>query len=833
MTVKQNRRMAALAASVTVFVFLAVFTACGLFSAFRAVSRAGGANALRATAEPRTYKIGWISEPGMSQYDADKQEYSGYNYDFLTEMNQYLGGSFAFVHATAKNETAAKAEMVKKLADGEIDVLCNAVGDEGDFYYTSSYGETYALLAVAASGTWSAAELIADKPIVAVTSGTDASVMDGVLTGGYSLKEFSTREKQLDALQKSAGEDGYADAALITNMVQTSNVRRELAFQPRAFCFASNSREAAAALDGALDAVTVSQPDFAARLRKKYFSSVFFGALTQSEQAYALERGEIKAVLPENKAPVAYYDEAGEACGIAKDLLTYAAQKSGLKISFVRAAGELKDFMRSGGADIVAAIPKQQTAADAYGVSLSREYLSSGMAFVANVKVNTQNLKDKKLVVSRDMIVSADVTNVTHAKSLQDCLALVDSGKADYTYGNSYCVQYLFAQNEYKNAALVGVSQKAQKISLGIRAEEDKRLLSILNKILTGIPESEMEKIILRNTVVKTENRFNFFYSPAFGIAACILLAAIAVAVATFLLAKVRNRDAMLNNRWKQMCNLTDMFLYCYDTKKDTMSLSPNLSSSFSAQPVIKKFSAKALATGSPDFRRTVNEFRKNKGGVAELVVKGEDGSMRNLRITERVFDDEKGRALGAIGKVEDVTDEKAYNRQRQSHKERDSLTDLYNSAAMKDRVEKAIAEGVNGSVFILLDVDNFKEINERGGNLEGDRVLIQTARVIEDTLIAEDAMIGRLGGDEFIVYIKNGVTRRRLTEIVSALRYNVRAVSVSVKGVYVTLSLGCVMPKKGMSFDELYDRADKALIEAKAAGRNTYEIASDFNDEE
>lgn len=785
-----------------------------------------GAQTLSQEGAEKRYKVGWLSDDATCFYNKESGEFSGYNYDVLFELSQYADFGLEFVLPESKNAAAAAAELKGKLISGEIDILCNAYEEEAGLFYTSPYGESYYAIALPAGSTLSAADLNKFKLTVAVVAGDEDKLRFAEQQlGEYTALTVSSRAEQYAALNKPSGADGHADAVLITDFEKARGVKRVLKFAPRSLRFVSADKTAAAAADAALDKMTAARPAFLDGLKDKYFSAATPPELTDEERKFIAERGTLRVVLPQNKAPISYYSEDGAPIGIAKDVMNYVAAKTGMSVTYVR-SGDLEAALKENQADIIAAVPRAQASAESYAAALSGEYLTSGLAVIANKKVNPQNLKGKRLILAKGMPVSSDVENRTFADSLAACLKLVNEGKADYTYGNTYCISYLFANEQYKNLSFIGLADAVQSIAIGVSRRESPLLLSAVNKALSSMTDAEKNDIIFSNCLIKKQSGFNFFHSPLFALTVALIAAGALFLVIEMFVHKLRRRDAVIDNRWKRLCELDNQYLYYYDLKRDVLSLSPRLAEGFSRPQSLKRFSKLAQSEGDADFKRIVKSFRDGKGGVAELKIKGDDGSTRYLLISEKEIEDGKGRAVGALGKVEDITDEKEYNLNKSLGKERDSLTDLYNSAAMKEKVEKAIKEGVDGAVFMLLDIDNFTRINEYGGNLEGDKVLIAAARVLENTLKDEDALIGRLGGDEFIVYIQSGINRRRLTEIVSALRYNIRSITVSVKGMSVTLSLGCVMPKTGQSFNELYDRADKALHEAKAAGRNTYEIA-------
>jgi diguanylate cyclase (GGDEF)-like protein/PAS domain S-box-containing protein len=153
-----------------------------------------------------------------------------------------------------------------------------------------------------------------------------------------------------------------------------------------------------------------------------------------------------------------------------------------------------------------------------------------------------------------------------------------------------------------------------------------------------------------------------------------------------------------------------------------------------------------------------------------------------------------------------------------------DPLTGALNRSAFIAQADAIFAEGLTGKhALIILDVDHFKQVNDCFGHGYGDRVLIRVAETLRAALRADD-LVGRLGGDEFLVLLRN-VSKK---EILEAKLENIRELlfqRVSEDKI-VSCSLGAaVFPCDGTTFDELYRKTDIALYAAKNAGRNCVQV--------
>jgi diguanylate cyclase (GGDEF)-like protein len=151
----------------------------------------------------------------------------------------------------------------------------------------------------------------------------------------------------------------------------------------------------------------------------------------------------------------------------------------------------------------------------------------------------------------------------------------------------------------------------------------------------------------------------------------------------------------------------------------------------------------------------------------------------------------------------------------------RDPLTGLLNRRAVEPQFAQLRAKGFD--TLALIDLDRFKDVNDRFGHQTGDRVLAISAQAIrgEDN---EDCIAVRLGGEEFMLLLRGKDTRERAERLRQSIPIRV-AGAVPDLDRPVTASMGVIeIPRDGfvgMDFAELYERADKLLYQAKAAGRN------------
>lgn len=160
---------------------------------------------------------------------------------------------------------------------------------------------------------------------------------------------------------------------------------------------------------------------------------------------------------------------------------------------------------------------------------------------------------------------------------------------------------------------------------------------------------------------------------------------------------------------------------------------------------------------------------------------------------------------------------------------ETDALTGLYNRRAAEDHITRQMQEdGRNpGCVrpLISIDLDKFKQVNDTYGHLEGDALLIAVADTLRTSVRSSD-IVGRIGGDEFVVYLSNVTDRQNAMAVAEKLCQVIRELSTMKKEwSNISASIGISFADHpNIKMEELYISADKAMYSAKENGRNQYQ---------
>ena len=161
-------------------------------------------------------------------------------------------------------------------------------------------------------------------------------------------------------------------------------------------------------------------------------------------------------------------------------------------------------------------------------------------------------------------------------------------------------------------------------------------------------------------------------------------------------------------------------------------------------------------------------------------------------------------------------------NQELMKYAQTDALTGLYNKETTKLRTDEILSTDKDMiHAFLILDMDCFKQINDGYGHAVGDIVLQKFGQLLRD-IFREDDIVGRIGGDEFVVVMKN--IKMKEMAIAKAEELLTKTQQYEIKelnGSAISISIGIAMaPEDGDCYMDLYKRADQALYQAKRSGK-------------
>lgn len=227
------------------------------------------------------------------------------------------------------------------------------------------------------------------------------------------------------------------------------------------------------------------------------------------------------------------------------------------------------------------------------------------------------------------------------------------------------------------------------------------------------------------------------------------------------------------------------------------------------------------------------NLFKLFQSGKSESSVEYrrllESGEYAWVSAVTNLLKDEKTDDLIAFVCIRNIDRRKRRQLELEYKAERDALTGLYNKEITGKLVDEHLMseDSQMGSILFMIDVDNFKEINDNLSHVYGDAVLCELADKLRN-IFSSDDIVGRIGGDEFIAFMKNCDLAEKAKEKAENIikEFYITYNGLNDEGHTISGSVGIAFyPKDGENFAQLYKSADAALYSAKAKGKNTYDL--------
>lgn len=789
----------------------------------------------------RTIRVAYPIQKGLTEVD-EEGKYYGYSYEYLLEIAQYTGWNYEFVQVSGDvNEILIK--LMKMLEKGEIDImggmLYNEQMEKLYNYAGNSYGVVNTVLQVLHENT--AIDSINSKAMkeirVAVIENSDTRIKE--LNEYCKMNSISPRlvncktgEEQLQALK-----DGKADALLNVSLNPIEGVRTIAKFSPKPFYFITpkGSTDLTQRLNSAINNIEQRDPYFSTALYEKYFTPENNKMLlSDKETTYIKNIDTLKVGVLLNKPPFQSMDKkTGKLNGISIDLLNHISDKTKLKFELVpvKSQEDLDKMTKNHEIDIVAGMIYNYEDSRKHNVTMSRSFVSTQYIMMINNKLNENSLDGKRLALPKGTSYDKNSNeDVVWYDTLEECIEAVNKGYADYTYGEGYSIQYYINQPKYKNVRLVPQTYESQSICFGVVNPSDEELLSIFNKSIISIPSEKMQSIIYQNTTYRQD--FSLLYvmqqNP---VETILIVASLLLCIIGGMAWSLHTRTSMNQKislelkKHTEVYEMASEYFFEYDYKQDKLIISMK-GRGISTYYGTSKCDNSAISDIEIEHRKKFFDVLKSQeNGTTEMYSICPDGNCHWIRITSKIIYNEKNVPVCVIGKISNIDYEKEEKDRLLDKAQKDGLTNIFNAAYIRKLTAESLATlptNKNGALLIL-DIDYFKSINDTYGHLIGDNILINVAKVL-DRSFGDDDIVGRLGGDEFSIYIRDIVNKEELVSKCNDVYEQIHLIKLP-NGKSLSISMGVVIARHGQEYDELYQIADDALYDSKKQGRDKYKI--------
>jgi diguanylate cyclase (GGDEF)-like protein/PAS domain S-box-containing protein/hemerythrin-like metal-binding protein len=229
----------------------------------------------------------------------------------------------------------------------------------------------------------------------------------------------------------------------------------------------------------------------------------------------------------------------------------------------------------------------------------------------------------------------------------------------------------------------------------------------------------------------------------------------------------------------------------------------------------------------APDFQVIVAAGSRPVIDEHEWTYCRKDGTTVPVQIAITVLRDAAGKASGYLAVANDITARKQAEASLRHMADHDALTGLPNRALLADRLRMAMRQARRSKCqvsVLMLDLDQFKQVNDSLGHHLGDQLLLAVAERLRNSVREVDT-VARLGGDEFVIVVNDVADLEDLSPLIAQIGKSVASpLRLDRHELHVTASIGgCLYPRDGHDVSTLLKKADSAMYQAKAAGRSTF----------
>lgn len=281
-------------------------------------------------------------------------------------------------------------------------------------------------------------------------------------------------------------------------------------------------------------------------------------------------------------------------------------------------------------------------------------------------------------------------------------------------------------------------------------------------------------------------------------------------------LKNVNSKLMMQEERYKILEATAQGLLFEYYPNSDTMIFSYNFPDNKKRREITNY--SEFIKTSPLVHSSHIQKFKDALWGACEKEVEGNleylslvsGGGYRWHNTHYKSVADEDGKILSVMGRIEDIHEEKMEKNSLNIRAERDGLTNLYRKETVFEKMDEYVKENSEGLFFFsIIDLDDFKNINDRYGHQYGDEVLKKVAKDITE-YFGETGILGRFGGDEFVILTKD-MTKNDVEEQLNKLKET------------NNFSAGVVQWHPGEDIKDIFDRADHAMYQVKASNKNGF----------
>lgn len=572
---------------------------------------------------------------------------------------------------------------------------------------------------------------------------------------------------------------------------------------------------------------------------ESFFKTGYNIMFSPTENEYIESKESLRVGYLKGHAPFQYEveDELSQQRfeGLSAMLCQTIGDNTGLRLEYAAydSEEELLQALESGELDMAAGVKNSPLYTKR--VKFSREYIE-----YINVLMRNENVEMNQLEGGRQAVVAGENNTIrpvgkfetVEVDSIAEAVKRINAHEAEYGVTNYYSAEYYMRDQECQHIVVVPLTEKT-KLGFAFANDVDSRLIAICNKCIYSLSEDTIQMELLQNmdpeakpvTLARfvRENPFSAFM-VGLGI---VLLIAGALLIVWREKEKSRKKRELDNRRYAILSHLTDEYVFEYDLGENAIHFEEKFEKKFHFERDIRLAD---YAYDQPALNCLIENCNLAKGKEStttdDFELEDSAGVKQWYRMIAYRIAGEDGQPSHLIGKIVNVQETVEEKQRIQNVADRDALTGIYNRTGYEKRVhELAEKYGEGASVmFAVLDLDNFKSVNDSLGHAGGDEALKLLAGRL-DRMSGEDTVVARYGGDEFVVCMFN-VHQADGQKIFETLVDGMNT-DLDYQGHihHLSISLGAVYSAHMLPFAVLFVEADKVLYHVKSAGKNGFRL--------
>lgn len=344
--------------------------------------------------------------------------------------------------------------------------------------------------------------------------------------------------------------------------------------------------------------------------------------------------------------------------------------------------------------------------------------------------------------------------------------------------------------------------------------------------------------MILMNSDTSLQQFFSEYQEVCIMLVGCVMIIVLII-IFFSIRVKMRNQERIMRaakiqeEKYRILAEISNDILFDYDIFADEMVYTEKYTENFGRKNRIERF-AELKEELQFVYKEDVTHFEhfcQLLGGERqrfdeEYRMKRSTGDYVWCYVCGQTVYDDNNNPLRVVGKLTNVDMQKKEMEKLQFKAEIDAMTNVFNKVATREHINNCInnSRKQDKHALLIVDMDNFKKINDTFGHLKGDEALKDGVGHLKNMFRGDD-IIGRIGGDEFVVFMNNVTSREDIVNKAKSIGKAFRKVySDDANEVIVSASIGIsIYPMDGENYEELLDKSDKALYEVKKNGKNGF----------